>query len=321
MNTRNGGRTLRGSLASHLSSLLTPARVARPAARQNGWVVSREIDDLVARALAEDVGAGDLTTEAVVPAGTQARARIEQKAPGIVFGLDVAEAVFRRLDPQVSVGRERPEGEWLEEPPAVVLTLAGDARALLTGERTALNFLAHLSGIATATARAVHELRGTGVTVLDTRKTTPGLRALEKQAVAAGGGRNHRLGLHDAILVKDNHIALAGGVGEATRRALEGRPPGIPVEVECASLADVEEAIAAGADRLLLDNMDAEQLRAAAARVAGSAALEASGGITQQGLGNVGGTGVEFVSLGALTHSAPALDLSMTIEPSSDQDR
>ena len=276
--------------------------------------MSRDIEDLTARALAEDVGAGDLTTEAVVPAGTQARARIEQKAPGIVYGLEVAEAVFRRLDPQVSIGRERPEGEWLEETPAVVLTMEGDARALLTGERTALNFLAHLSGIATATARAVNELRGTGVTVLDTRKTTPGLRALEKQAVAAGGGRNHRLGLHDAILVKDNHIALAGGVGEATRRALERRPAGIPVEVECASLADVEEAIAAGADRLLLDNMDADQLRAAADLTAGRAELEASGGFTPERLRELAGTGIQWVSLGYLTHSAPALDLSMTID-------
>ena len=177
-------------------------------------------DELISRALAEDVGPGDLTTETVVDAGLRARARITQKAPGVIFGLDVAEAVFRRLDPSVSVARLRPEGEWLETPPAAVLELEGDARALLTGERTALNFLAHLSGIATATAMAVRALRGTGVKVLDTRKTTPGLRALEKRAVAAGGGHNHRMGLHDAILVKDNHIALAGGVGEATRRAL-----------------------------------------------------------------------------------------------------
>jgi nicotinate-nucleotide pyrophosphorylase (carboxylating) len=277
-------------------------------------VVSGDIDDLIDRALAEDVGARDLTTEAVAPAGTRARARIEQKAPGIVFGLDVAEAVFRRLDPQVAIGRERSEGEWLHTPPAVVLALEGDARALLTAERTALNFLAHLSGIATATARAVQELRGTGVTVLDTRKTTPGLRALEKQAVAAGGGHNHRLGLHDAILVKDNHISLAGGVGEATRRALERRPPGIPVEVECASLADVEEALDAGADRLLLDNMTPDQLRAAAERTAGRAELEASGGFTADRLQELAGTGIQWVSLGYLTHSAPALDLSMTID-------
>ncbi len=277
--------------------------------------------DLIARALAEDVGAGDLTTEAVVEPGAPARARIEQKAPGIVFGLDVAEAVFRRLDPQVSIARRRAEGEWLDEPPATVLTLEGEARALLTGERTALNFLAHLSGIATAAARAVRELSGTGVKVLDTRKTTPGLRALEKQAVAAGGGVNHRMGLHDAILVKDNHIALAGGIGEATRRALARRPAGVQVEVECASLADVQEALAAGAERLLLDNMDAGQLREAASLVAGRAQLEASGGITEGSMRAFAGSGVEFMSLGSLTHSAPALDLSMSIEPSADRAR
>ena len=276
------------------------------------------IDDLIARALAEDVGDGDLTAEAVVDPGTRAQARIDQKAPGVLFGLDVAEAVFRRLDPGVSVERRRSEGEWLEDPPATVLALDGEARALLTGERTALNFLAHLSGIATATAAVVAQLRGTGVEVLDTRKTTPGLRALEKQAVAAGGGRNHRMGLHDAILVKDNHIAVAGGIAEATRRALERRPPGVPVEVECDTLADVHEALDAGAQRLLLDNMDPAQLRAAAQLVAGRAELEASGGITgAAALKEVAGTGVEWVSLGFLTHSAPALDLSMTIEPSS----
>ena len=276
--------------------------------------------DLISRALAEDVGPRDVTTEAVVEPGLRARARITQKAPGVIFGLDVAEAVFRQLDPSVSVERLRPEGEWLETPPAPVLDLEGDARALLTGERTALNFLAHLSGIATATAAAVHALRGSGVKVLDTRKTTPGLRALEKRAVAAGGGHNHRMGLHDAILVKDNHIALAGGVGEATRRALARRPAGIPVEVECASPADVEEALAAGAERLLLDNLTPPQMREAAELVAGRAQLEASGGITGERLREVAGTGVQWVSLGSLTHSAPALDLSMTIDPS-EQDR
>ena len=276
------------------------------------------IDDLISRALAEDVGDGDLTAEAVVNPGTRARARIDQKAPGVLFGLDVTEAVFRRLDPGVSVERRRGEGEWLAEPPVTVLTLEGEARALLTGERTALNFLAHLSGIATATAAVVAQLRGTGVQVLDTRKTTPGLRALEKQAVAAGGGHNHRMGLHDAILVKDNHIALAGGIAEATRRALERRPAGVAVEVECDTLADVQEALDAGAQLLLLDNMDPAQLRAAAQLVAGRAELEASGGITgDAALKEVAGTGVEWVSLGFLTHSAPALDLSMTIEPSS----
>ena len=281
-----------------------------------GSVADPQMENLISVALAEDVGPRDLTTEAVVEPGTRARAWIEQNAPGMIFGLDVAAAVFRRLDPSVSIERHRAEGEWLEKPPTTVLTLEGDARALLTGERTALNFLTHLSGIATATARVVEQLRGTSVTALDTRKTIPGLRALEKQAVAAGGGRNHRMGLHDAILVKDNHIALAGGVGEATRRALEQRPPGVQVEVECASLEDVEAALAAGADRLLLDNMDNSLLREAVALAAGRAELEASGGVTPQTLKEVAGTGVQFVSLGSLTHSSPALDLSMTIEPS-----
>lgn len=278
-------------------------------------MLAAEVEDLIARALAEDVGAGDLTTQAVVEAGRRARALVVQKAPGVVFGLDVAEAVFRRLDPAVAVVRRRAEGEWLADPPADVLALEGDARALLTGERVALNFLGHLSGVATVTAACVREVRGTGVAVLDTRKTIPGLRRLEKDAVAAGGGRNHRMGLWDAILVKDNHIALAGGVEEAVRRALANRPAGVPVEVECGSRADVDAALRAGADRLLLDNMDHAQLTEVAAAVAGAAELEASGGITPQALKEIGASGVQSVSLGFLTHSAPALDLSMSVEP------
>ena len=195
----------------------------------------------------------------------------------MVFGLDVAEAVFRRLDPLVRIERRRPEGEWLTEPPADVLALEGEARALVTAERVALNFLGHLSGIATATAACVYELRGTGVKVLDTRKTTPGLRGLEKQAVAAGGGHNHRMGLFDAILVKDNHIALAGGIEEAVRRAIARRPQGVPVEVECGSLADVEVALAAGA-------------RAPAARQHGPGAA-AGGGDPRGGAGGARGLG------------------------------
>jgi nicotinate-nucleotide pyrophosphorylase (carboxylating) len=278
-------------------------------------MLAAEVEDLIARALAEDVGAGDLTTQAVVEAGRRARALVVQKAPGVVFGLDVAEAVFRRLDPAVAVERRRAEGEWLADPPADVLALEGDARALLTGERVALNFLGHLSGVATVTAACVREVRGTGVAVLDTRKTIPGLRRLEKEAVAAGGGRNHRMGLWDAILVKDNHIALAGGVEEAVRRALANRPAGVPVEVECGSRADVDAALRAGADRLLLDNMDQAQLTEVATAVAGAAELEASGGITPQALKEIGASGVQSVSLGFLTHSAPALDLSMSVEP------
>jgi nicotinate-nucleotide pyrophosphorylase (carboxylating) len=278
--------------------------------------IDQATEDLVATALAEDVGVGDLTAEAVVEPGRRARARITQKQAGVICGLDVAEAVFRRLDPQVGWHAATGEGHWRDdrEVPATVVELDGEARALLTGERTALNFLGHLSGIATLTAICVRALEGTGVELLDTRKTTPGLRQLEKRAVSVGGGRNHRMGLYDAMLIKENHIALAGGVGEATRRALAQRPPGCPVEVECQTMADVEEALAAGADWLLLDNMTPDDLRAAAEVVAGRAKLEASGGMRPESLKEFAGTGVQFISLGVLTHSAPALDLSMTLE-------
>ncbi len=272
------------------------------------------VEELVMRALAEDVGLRDVTTEATVEPGARARGRIEQKQAGVMFGLEVATAVFRRLDPLVRVTPLAAEGKWREEVPVTVAELEGEARALLTGERVALNFLQHLSGIATLTASCVHALRGTGVELLDTRKTTPGLRALEKQAVAAGGGRNHRMGLWDAVLVKENHAALAGGVGEATRRALERRPAGMAVEVECRTLDEVEEALGAGADRLLLDNMSPDQIRRVAEIVGGRATLEASGGIVPGALQGLGGLGLQFVSMGALTHSAPALDLSLGLE-------
>jgi nicotinate-nucleotide pyrophosphorylase (carboxylating) len=278
-------------------------------------VLSQTTHDLIRRALAEDIGVRDVTTEATVPPGTRARAQIEQKAPGMLYGLEVAEAVFRRLDPLVRWQPRRAEREWLKEPPVTVAELEGDARALLTGERVALNFLQRLSGIATATASCVYLLRGTGVEVLDTRKTTPGLRELEKQAVAAGGGRNHRMGLDDALLIKDNHIAVAGGIGKAVRRALERRPPGLPVEVECGSLADVREAREAGAKRLLLDNMSLDEMREARAVAGDDVVLEASGGITAASLQGLAGAGLQFVSLGFLTHSPSALDLSMSVEP------
>jgi nicotinate-nucleotide pyrophosphorylase (carboxylating) len=278
-------------------------------------VLSRATHDLIGRALAEDVGLRDVTTEALVPSGTRARAWIEQKEPGVIYGLEVAEAVFRRLDPLVNWRPVRAEGEWLKEAPAVVAQIEGDARALLTGERVALNFLQRLSGIATATATCVYLLRGTGIEVLDTRKTTPGLRELEKLAVAAGGGRNHRMRLDAAVLVKDNHIALAGGIAEAVRRALEQRPPGLTVEVECASLDDVREALEAGATHLLLDNMPVDEMGEARTLAGGEVVLEASGGITPASLQGLGGSGLQFVSLGFLTHSAPSLDLSMSAEP------
>ena len=268
---------------------------------------------LVARALAEDLGDGDVTSQATVPPGTRAVATITQKAAGVVFGIGAAEATFRALDPDVRLERLGPEGEW-RAPPAPVLRATGDARALLGAERTALNFLGRLSGVATLTASCVRAVEGTGAQILDTRKTTPGLRALEKAAVAAAGGVNHRIGLYDMVLIKENHAAMAGGVGAAVRAAATAFPD-LPLEVECSTLAEVDEALGAGATRILLDNMGPPELRAAVAHVAGRARLEASGGIGFDTLRAHAETGVDWISIGALTHSAPALDLSLLLEP------
>jgi nicotinate-nucleotide pyrophosphorylase (carboxylating) len=270
--------------------------------------------ELVRAALAEDVGTGDVTTLATVAADARADALITQKAPGAIYGLDAAEAVFAQLDPDARFQRLVAEGEWREQG-GPVLTISGRARALLTGERTALNFLTHLSGVATMAALAAREVQGTGAKVLDTRKTIPGLRLLEKAAVAAGGASNHRVGLYDAILIKENHIAAAGGIAQAIERARMAAPElAGALEVEVRNPEEIEEALAAGAPRLLLDNMDAAQLRAAVAQVAGRAELEASGGVSLQTLRALADTGIEWVSMGALTHSAPALDLSLIVE-------
>ena len=270
-------------------------------------------NDVIARALAEDVGDGDVTTAATVPEAARARALITQKASGVIYGLDVAVEVFRTLDPDMAVERLVSEGEWREDG-GPVLALEGSARAILTGERTALNFLQRLSGVATMAARCVRAVEGTGATILDTRKTTPGLRALEKAAVAAGGATNHRFGLFDAILIKENHAALAGGVAEAVRRARDYAPE-LKVEVECRTLAEVDEALTAGAQWILLDNMTVAEMAGAVRHVAGRAKLEASGGVTLETIREIASTGVNFVSVGALTHSAPALDLSLLLEP------
>ncbi|HLH15224.1 MAG TPA: carboxylating nicotinate-nucleotide diphosphorylase [Solirubrobacteraceae bacterium] len=273
-----------------------------------------EIAALVRTALAEDLGGGDVTTEATVEPAARARALITQKAPGVVYGVDAAEAVFAQLDAEATFERHTREGCWREEG-GPVLSIEGRARALLTGERTALNFLAHLSGVATLAARAAREVEGTGATVLDTRKTTPGLRALEKAAVAAGGASNHRAGLYDAILIKENHIAAAGGIARAVARARAHAPElAHTLEVEVRDREEIEEALAAGAPRLLLDNMDARELREAVELVAGRARLEASGGVTIASLRELASTGIEWISMGALTHSAPALDLSLMME-------
>ncbi len=266
-------------------------------------------------ALAEDIGSGDVTSQSTVPENTRARARIVQRQPGVLFGLGPAAEAFQQTGAR-SFQAQVDEGEWLEDVPADVALVEGPARALLAAERTALNLLCHLSGIATLTARFVDAVRGSGAAILDTRKTTPGLRALEKAAVVAGGGVNHRRGLDDAILIKENHIAIAGGLGRAVELA-RGAHPELQIEVECRDGDEVAEALAAGADRLLLDNMGMPELRAAvdARNEAGSAAkLEASGGVTLPTVAEIAATGVEMISIGALTHSAPALDLSLLLE-------
>lgn len=279
-----------------------------------------DLSDVVARALAEDLGAGDVTAEAVVPAHAHATARIVQKGAGVVSGFGAAAEAFEQA------GAERfeslvGEGTWSEEVPRDIARVSGPARAILTAERTALNFLGHLSGIATLTAQFVEAAQAGGAVILDTRKTIPGLRKLEKAAVAAGGGRNHRMGLHDAILIKENHAILAGGVAEAVRKAREAQPS-MSIEVEVRNTEEVRAALDAGADRLLLDNMGFSGLRSAVdardevVRADGPRAeLEASGGVSLETVGGISETGVDFVSVGALTHSAPALDLSLLIDP------
>jgi nicotinate-nucleotide pyrophosphorylase (carboxylating) len=227
--------------------------------------------------------------------------------------LDAAALAFELLDPLAVVEPVVAEGDW-HEAGTEVLRVEGRARALLAAERTALNFLAHLSGIATFAARCVREVDGTGARILDTRKTTPGLRVLEKAAVAAGGATNHRVGLYDAILIKENHIAAAGGLAAAVAAA-RGHAPGLPLEVEVRDANEIAQALEAGAERLLLDNMSLGELRAAVAQVGGRASLEASGGVTLETLRAVAATGVQFISMGALTHSAPALDLSLILQP------
>jgi nicotinate-nucleotide pyrophosphorylase (carboxylating) len=275
----------------------------------------RATAEVVREALAEDLGTGDVTTDAIVPADARATARIVQKQPGVVFGLEVAAEVFA----QVGAPGLKPlleEGVWHEYGPVEVAAISGPARALLVGERTALNFLGHLSGIATLAATFAEAVDGTRAVILDTRKTTPGLRQLEKAAVAAGGASNHRFGLDDAVLIKENHVAIAGGVPAAVETARAAQPS-LSIEVECRNLSEVREAIAARSDRVLLDNMDLEGIRACVAerdRSAPALELEASGGVSVENVAAIAATGVDFISIGALTHSAPALDLSMLID-------
>ena len=267
----------------------------------------------IANALAEDLGrAGDLTSDAVLPAGLFAEALVVSRKPGRIAGLDVALAAFRRLDPGVEIevlssdGRDAAAGD-------VLARVRGGARAVLAAERTALNFLGHLSGIATVTRDVVALVAPFGARVACTRKTTPGLRALEKYAVRAGGGSNHRFGLDDAVLIKDNHRALAGGVGEAVERARRAIGHLVKIEVEVETIEQLEEALGARVDAVLLDNMPLDLLRRAAALAKGRAITEASGGITPETAAAVAATGVDLLSIGWLTHSAPSLDVALDV--------
>ena len=274
---------------------------------------SADTNAIISLALAEDIGRGDITTEATVPGDATARAEILQKAPGVVCGLPVVQAVFAAIDPRVQVCAEVDEGSDSSDDRRCVATIVGPASAILSGERTALNFLQRLSGVATASRTASEMTAGTRATVIDTRKTTPGMRVLEKYAVRIGGASNHRAGLDDGFLIKDNHIRAAGGITSAVQAAQRRAAPGQVVEVEVTSLDELDEALEAGATLILLDNFSVELLRQAALRTNGRARLEASGGITLRNLREVAQTGVDFISLGALTHSAGVLDFSLEI--------
>lgn len=283
--------------------------MAEPAAT-DVTVGEADFAQLVELALAEDIGSGDVTTELTVDLLTPGHATIRQKQPGVFFGHDVAEYVFRAVDATTEYARVCAQGQWREG--GEVATISGRAVALLTGERTALNFMMHLSGVATAAALAVRAAAGTKAEILDTRKTTPGMRALEKAAVAAGGARNHRRGLYDAILIKENHIAAAGGIAAAVSRCRAGSD--LPLEIEVRNSDEIDQALAAGAAHLLLDNMSPEELCAAVAQVDGHAILEASGGYLADNLRGAAESGVDFISMGSITHGATALDLSMIVE-------
>lgn len=275
-------------------------------------VCDSTIQEIVQRALAEDVGTGDITTAALVGEDRTGRGVLIAKESAVVAGLALFEATLRALDPSVKVSCLVGDGARVS-PGLRVAEAEGKARALLTGERTALNFVQRMSGIATLTARYVEAVRGTGVKILDTRKTAPGLRVVDKWAVRIGGGTNHRMGLFDAILIKDNHLRLAGGIAEAVRRARAHAPAGTRVEVEAQSLAEVEEAVAAGADLVMLDNMSVEEVKRAVAIIGGRARIEVSGGVTLETVRQYAECGVDYISVGELTHSARAVDFSFEL--------
>ncbi|HET9459171.1 MAG TPA: carboxylating nicotinate-nucleotide diphosphorylase [Sphingomicrobium sp.] len=277
-------------------------------------ILGFDVDDFVKRVLAEDLGSGgDVTSKAMIAQDARFSAEISAREPLVVAGLDFATAFFQALDEDVIVEQLTKDGERVGAG-TVLMRLRGNARAMLAAERSALNTLQHLSGIATLTRRYVDAIDGTGVILLDTRKTIPGLRALEKYAARMGGAQNHRMRLDDGMLIKDNHVAVAGGVGPAVSSA-RAADTGLEIQVEVDSLAQVEEALAAGADRLLLDNMDIPTLRKAVKRVAGRVPLEASGGVRLETIRAIAETGVDYISVGRITQSAPAVDIGMDYAP------
>ena len=269
---------------------------------------------LISRALAEDIGSGDITTACTVSPGAEGRGRIVAREPLVLAGSTVARQIFLTVEPSLDVTLPLQDGNqaMVGEP---LLRVTGNLAAMLTAERTALNFLQRLSGIATITRAFVDKVAGTPARILDTRKTTPGYRLLEKAAVRAGGGYNHRFGLYDGVLIKDNHIAAAGSIQQALKAARTCKPKSLRVEVEVETLDQLAEAIAAGADTIMLDNMDLATMAEAVRRTGGKVPLEASGGITLDNVREVAATGVDLISVGALTHSARAVDMSMEIEP------
>lgn len=273
------------------------------------------VDRAVADALAEDLGlAGDITTEATIPRTARAKGVIGARQAGIVAGLQLVETAFKALDPAATIKVAVPDGARVEAG-GVIARVSGNARALLTAERVAMNFLGHMSGIATLTHRYTEKVEGTRARIIDTRKTTPGLRAFEKLAVRAGGGLNHRFGLFDAVLIKDNHIVAAGGIGAAMKRARQRAGHMAKIEVEVTTLAELEKALVHAPDAVLLDNMPLKTLAAAVKKTAHRAVTEASGGVSLDTVGEIAKTGVDLISVGALTHSAPSLDVGLDFAP------
>ena len=273
-----------------------------------------QIITIIQRALSEDIGDGDVTTECTVPLGTVYKGKLIAKAAGVIAGLDIARLTFRQLDEQVQWKAYVEDGAQVEKG-TIIATVYGEGRVLLSAERVALNLLQRMSGIATLTKRFVSAVEGTSASILDTRKTVPGLRSLDKQAVALGGGQNHRFGLYDMVLIKENHIAAAGSISQAVNqvRAMDRRQRAIEVEVQ--NLTELREALALNVDRIMLDNMSLEQMREAVQIVNGKIPLEASGNVSLQTVSQIAATGVDYISVGKLTHSVSALDISFILEP------